>query len=279
MKIAEKCRVAAVGLSLAAAVAFCPLAFAATPEEVEAQINQIGAVTLDSATAIANAQGAYASLPAAQQQMVFNVGTLAAAQQTLEDLQVNALIEKLNAQLYKEHDEVENVDFYFWKGFPATDQTTFILPYFCAVGGDLQPIRLLYDYYGKNWIFYDQIIYNVDGETYRRAVSKDKIIQKTVIDSLGSGAYVWEYGDDIAEPSEIEILKKACTAKKATFRFKGNGTLLDYHMDSYQNDRVAITRVFDAYESLQAASPTVRARALAGMKTNQQGTKFVRLAF
>ena len=153
MKIVQKCRVAAVGLSLAAAVAFCPLAFAATPEEVEAQINQIGAVTLDSATAIANAQGAYASLPAAQQQMVSNAGTLAAAQQALEDLQVNALIEKLNSELYKEHDEVENVDFYFWKGFPATDQTTFILPYFCAMGGDLQPIRLLYEYFGKNWIF------------------------------------------------------------------------------------------------------------------------------
>ena len=217
VKIAEKCRVAAVGLSLAAAVAFCPLAFAATPEEVEAQINQIGAVTLDSATAIAN------------------------------------------SELYKEHDEVENVDFYFWKGFPATDQTTFILPYFCSVGGDLQPIRLMYNYYGKNWIFFDQIIYNVDGETYRRAVSKDKIIQKTVIDSLGSGAYVWEYGDDIAEPGEIEILKKACTAKKATFRFKGNGTLLDYHMESYQNDRVAITRVFDAYESAPVLWPVWKA--------------------
>ena len=55
MKIAEKCRVAAVGLSLAAAVAFCPLAFAATPEEVEAQINQIGTVTLDSATGLCTA--------------------------------------------------------------------------------------------------------------------------------------------------------------------------------------------------------------------------------
>ena len=81
MKIVQKCRVAAVGLSLAAAVAFCPLAFSATPEEVEAQINQIGTVTLESTTAIANAQGAYASLPAAQQQMVSNAGTLAAAQQ------------------------------------------------------------------------------------------------------------------------------------------------------------------------------------------------------
>lgn len=279
MKIAEKCRVAAVGLSLAAAVAFCPLAFAATPEEVEAQINQIGAVTLDSATAIANAQGAYASLPAAQQQMVSNVGTLAAAQQALEDLQVNALIEKLNSELYKEHDEVENVDYYFWSGYPKTDQYTFAMPYFCGRGGDIQPLRMLYIYYDRNWIFYNQIIYNVDGDIYYKPISKDSVSRKTVTDAFGNGVYVWEYGDVVADSEEIRLMKKALTAQSVTIRFKGDNALTDFHMDIHSRHLASISGIFDAYESLQAASPTVRARALAGMESHKQGTKFVRLAF
>ena len=251
---------------------------ATTPEQVEAQINQIGPITLESATAIANAQGSYDSLPDEWKAMVSNYETLKLATEELEDLQVENLTEKLRKSLYKEHDDVENFDIYYWSKWPLSTQTTFILPYFCVKNDEIQPIRLIYTYYGGNWIFWDNIVYSVDGEVYKKyfnTASSQKVLKE-----IGSNyTTVWEVRDEIADPVEIEMLKKSVSAKKAVYRFKGSDSQYDYPMSSYQNDREAITKVLDAYESLMAVSPNVQKRVLENLESHKLGSKFVKIAY
>ncbi len=249
-----------------------------TPEQVEAQINQIGPITLESATAIANAQGAYDSLPDEWKAMVSNYETLKLATEELEDLQVENLTEKLSKSLYKEHDDIENFDIYYWSKWPLSNQTSFILPYFCVSDNEIQPIRLLYTYYGSKWIFWDSIVYSVDGEVYKK--SFDTTASRNVVTEIGTkSTYVWELRDEIADAKEIELLKKSVSAKKAVYRFKGSDSQYDYQMSSYQNDREAITKVLDAYESLMAVSPNVQKRVLENLESHKLGSKFIHIAY
>lgn len=297
MKLGKNVKIAVSGLCIAATLAGAALPTlavspagytsmrqieemndAVTPEQVEALINQIGPITLDSATAIANAQGAYAALPDEWKAMVSNYATLELAQEELEDLQVESLTQKLNKNLYKEHDDVENFDIYYWSKWPLSTQTTYILPYFCVKDGEVQPIRLIYTYYGRNWIFWNNIVYSVDGEVYKKHFDTES--SRKVLTEIGTkSTCVWEFRDEIADPVEIEMLKKSVSAEKAVYRFKGDDAQFDYKMSSYQNDREAITKVFDAYESLMSVSPSVRARVLSNIETHKLGSKFVKIAY
>ncbi len=297
MKLGKNVKIAVSGLCIAATLAGAALPTlavspagytslsqieemndAVTPEQVEALINQIGPITLDSATAIANAQGAYAALPDEWKAMVSNYATLELAQEELEDLQVESLTQKLSKNLYKEHDDVENFDIYYWSKWPLSTQTTYILPYFCVKDGEVQPIRLIYTYYGRNWIFWNNIVYSVDGEVYKKHFDTES--SRKVLTEIGTkSTCVWEFRDEIADPVEIEMLKKSVSAEKAVYRFKGDDAQFDYKMSSYQNDREAITKVFDAYESLMSVSPSVRARVLSNIETHKLGSKFVKIAY
>ena len=298
MKIAEKCKVIVAGAIVAALMAGTALPALAvspaggvpfavlaqqnstvTPEQVEALISQIAPVTLESETAINNAQAAFNSMPTEWQSMVSNYDKLKLYQEELEDLQVDALAEKLNNTVYREHDDVENVDFFFWKDYPKLNQTNFILPYFCVVDNNVQPLRLMYTYYAKNWIFWDEIVYSVDGEVYKKEIDRAKKSEKVVKEIFSGDVYVWELGDDIADEQEISMLKKSISAEKVTYRFKGDNAQFDYKMSTYVNDRNAISQIMEAYDCMSAASPAVRARALEKVEAHKQGSKFIKFAY
>lgn len=300
MKIAEKCKVFVAGAlvaALAAGMSMPALAAtvtgypsiasveqqndAITPEQVEDMIRQIAPVTLESETAILNAQAAYDSMPAEWQAMVSNYEALEIDKQALEDLQVDALAEKLNNTVYREHDDVENADFFFWKDYPKTNQSIFALPYFCMSDNEVQPLRMMYTYYGKHWIFWNQIVYSVDGEVYKKDVDRSLKSEKVVRVIFSNDVDVWELGDDVADPQEIDMLKKSVTGQKVVFRFKGDSTKYDLNMSAsaYKNFKTAISNVLDAYESLKSASPSVRARALEKVEAHKQNSKFINLAY
>lgn len=299
MKIAEKCKVIVAGSLVAALMAgtalpalaaspagdvpFAVLAqqnSAVTPEQVEALISQIAPVTLKSETAINNAQAAFNSMPTEWQSMVSNYDKLKLYQEELEDLQVDALAEKLNNTVYREHDDVENVDFFFWKDAPLTNQAIFALPYFCVVDNNVQPLRMMYSQFRTNWIFWNTIVYSIDGEVYRKTIDSFKIERKTVTQVLSGNVNTWELADDVADPVEIEMLRKAVTAKNAVVRFKGDSMQSDWKLSSFSNrDIKNISGTLQAYDAMLNASPSVRARALEKVEAHKQGSKFLNLSY
>ena len=253
---------------------------AVTPEQVEEMISQIAPVTLESETAINNAQAAFNSMPTEWQSMVSNYDTLQLYQEELENLQVDALAEKLNNTVYREHDDVENVDFFFWKGAPLTNQTIFALPYFCVVDNNVQPLRMMYSQFRTSWIFWNTIVYSIDGEVYKKTIDSSKIERRTVSHILDGKINTWELADDVADPVEIEMLRKAVTAKNAVIRFKGDSMQSDWKL-SYFSDRdiINISGTLQAYDAMLNASPSVRARALEKIEIHKQGSKFLNLSY
>ncbi|MEE0358034.1 MAG: hypothetical protein UDS56_00615 [Faecalibacterium prausnitzii] len=253
---------------------------AVTPEQVEAMILQIAPVTLESETAINNAQAAFDSMPTKWQSMVSNYDKLKLYQEELEDLQVDALAEKLNNTVYREHDDVENVDFFFWKDAPLTNQAIFALPYFCVVDNNVQPLRMMYSQFRTSWIFWNTIVYSIDGEVYKKTIDSSKIERRTVTQVLSGNVNTWELADDVADPVEIEMLRKAVTAKNAVVRFKGDSMQSDWKLSSFSNrDIKNISGTLQAYDAMLNASPSVRAKALEKVEAHKQGSKFLNLSY
>ncbi len=253
---------------------------ATTPEQVEAQINQIGPITLESATAIANAQGAYDSLPDEWKAMVSNYETLKAAQKELEDLQVAELTEKLNAGLYKEHDDVENYDCYLWSGWPISDQSNFAMPYFCiSEKNGIEPMRMMYCSYSGSWLFMNQVVYSVDGEVYQKSLDTTQKFSQVVTEVWTKNIYTWEKIDGFADSKEIEMLRKAASSENAVIRLKGDNKKIDLKLKTMTEYKKSLAAFFDAYDSLMAASPEVREKALANMKSHMSNSKFMRLGY
>jgi hypothetical protein len=247
-----------------------------TPEQVEELINEIGVVTLESATAIENAEKSYEELADNWKPMVSNYSVLQNAQKELQDLQVDDLTQKLCAGLYKEHDDVENYDCYLWAGWPKTDQINFVMPYFCvSPQNGIEPIRMMYGSYRSNWLFLNEVVYSVNGEIYRKTLDTSKRFSKTVVEF--KNVYTWEKIDEIADQKEIEMLRKATVAEDPVIRLKGDGGKVDLHITGlYENYNKSLTAFLNAYDSLMAASPEVQARALANVPSHKSNSKFFR---
>lgn len=247
-----------------------------TPEQVEALINEIGVVTLESATAIENAEKSYEELADNWKPMVSNYSVLQNAQKELQDLQVDDLTQKLCAGLYKEHDDVENYDCYLWAGWPKTDQINFVMPYFCvSPQNGIEPIRMMYSSYRSNWLFLNEVVYSVNGEIYRKTLDTSKRFSKTVVEF--KNVYTWEKIDEIADQKEIEMLRKATVAEDPVIRLKGDSGKVDLHITGlYENYNKSLTAFLNAYDSLMAASPEVQARALANVPSHKSNSKFFR---
>lgn len=298
MKLGKNVKIAVSGLCIAATLAGAALPTlavspagytslsqieemndAVTPEQVEALINQIGPITLDSATAIANAQGAYAALPDEWKAMVSNYATLELAQEELEDLQVSALAEVLNKGFYREYDDVEGTDYFFWKGAPLTDQTNMVFPYFCMTSSGIEPIRIIYSTYGSSWIFWDTIIYSFDGEVYEKKLDYFDVMRKSVKEILTNNVYTWERADDIADKKEIELLRRISKTEKPTIRFKGSNYKKDIRLDRYNEWPKSINNFFEAYDAFISFSPEIREKALEKVEVHKMGSKLSRLAY
>ena len=247
-----------------------------TPEQVEKLINEIGVVTLESATAIENAEKSYEELSDNWKPMVSNYSVLQNAQKELQDLQVDDLTQKLCAGLYKEHDDVENYDCYLWAGWPKTDQINFVMPYFCvSPQNGIEPLRMMYGSYRSNWLFLNEVVYSVNGEIYRKTLDTSKRFSKTVVEF--KNVYTWEKIDEIADQKEIEMLRKATVAEDPVIRLKGDGGKVDLHITGlYENYNKSLTAFLNAYDSLMAASPEVQARALANVPSHKSNSKFFR---
>ena len=195
-----------LGLSLALmfSLAACGKSEAATA--VDEQIAAIGEVTLESADAVDAAQAALDALSDADAAKVSNADVLTAAAEQLKALR-QAQVDSLLAGMRLEEDKVRGIRFYNPKGWVyydsntwAADQRCFILPY---LGQDSTHtwLRLVLNYTGDDWVFFKQILMNIDGEQHQKSFSYFDVVRDN------SGGRVWEYIDlDVSNDSDVEWL-------------------------------------------------------------------------
>lgn len=125
------------------------------------------------------------------------------------------------SKLKKHHDNVEDVTWYNPSCVPKYINSSSTFYIYLGRKGDQYWLRWKGVYLGDDWVFFDNIVINVDGEQHRRSFRRD--------DLLHDNAYgnVWEVFDIIPSSSDIELLEKIAESNSAVIRYKGD----DYNAD------------------------------------------------
>lgn len=266
MKIAEKCKIAVAGLSIAAVLASCPVALAvspagytsfaeveqcndaAMPEQVVDLIEQIGTVTTARRPAIVAALTAYNQLDDAGKAAVTNYAVLAEAQQVLG-------IKDALAKCSVDFDKVERS----W-------DINAPYAYTCDANGVcyLLPWFQIHEEKGQ-YTLYPGIEFLYQGT---KNVAMDKVVVRAG-DSLesfeGRGPFTdvepcYELTVHSLSEDGVQWLHTILAQPEIIVRFNGSIGSADYTVTP--ENRQAITDVLNLYDLLQAATPEVRAKAL-----------------
>ena len=208
-------------------------------------INQIGDVTLESAEMIEAADAAYNNVESTRRSDVTNYNTLLDARSAYSTLQQKAkeqARQQALSRLKKETDTVENRTWYYPSSYPKYINTrSFVLPYLGEVDGQLY-MRLKFDYVGDDWVFFDQVIINIDGD---------------VVDTIDFGytdverdtalyGHLYECADIAPTDRQIGFLRKIADSQKTVIRFKGNYA---YDLTVSEKDKQGIKDILAVYDS------------------------------
>lgn len=217
-------------------------------DPVIALIDAIGTVTIDSGDAINKAQTAYDALDSDLKSLVTNAQTLTDATKALDDLRIAEANKKLSA-LRLQEDEVRGYKFYYPRVFPfydsfgywGADVRCFALPYLSVSGNNVY-LRLVCDYTSSDWVFFEKIIFSVDGKNYTKYFDYFDVTRDN---EYGD---VWEYVDIECSESDIEMLEAIAASTKTIVRFEGDDYYYDFTVSG--SDKTAIKEMVDIYKAL-----------------------------
>ena len=220
----------------------------AAVKEIEAAISAIGSpVTIDALEAVNTARDLYDKAAADVQSDVSNLAVLEAAEAELDILKEAALGELLGT-FRKEEDKVRGMTFYYpsnmkWysDGWVA-DQRSFIIPYLGTSSTNTW-LRLLYNYTGSDWIFFEQVTIAADDQRFYDFFSYWDVVRDN------SGGRVWEYIDVEVSDSDIEMLRAIADSEETIIRFEGDDYC--YDLTVTDADKTGIRQVLEAYELMK----------------------------
>lgn len=215
-------------------------------QQVISAIDAIGTVTLNSKTAIDNAQNLYNKLNESEKKSINNYNVLTQAQQTYTSLQAKAKEQALNAALSKlvlDYDEFKDVKFYNPSTMPRyIDTRSYFLPYI-GISSSNKWMRICANYTDDDWIFFENLIILVDGKRYTKSFSYSDIERDN------DRGDVWEYADWTATDTDIAMLREIANSSSTKIRFSGNYT---YDLTVSSSDKKAIKQVLEAYDLLKS---------------------------
>ena len=224
---------------------------APTAESVAGLIAQIGDVTLSSGGKIDKAATAYSQLDEASRALVPNVDVLTEAQQVFQ-------LEQALEPLYIARDDIEQKTVIAPQKDLVKLRRVAVMPIFVYSDSQgLSPLRIVAEYYGDRWVFFQQIVISTDGESYTKSFASNEVSRDNAY------GYVWEWSEFDASDEEIGVLQKMASAKKTVLRYKGKRV---YDLQIGKRDKKCIADTLNAYRLMQNASETVRAKALAGVQ-------------
>lgn len=227
--------------------------------EVDDKIAAIGEVTIESESELYQLKEEVNDLSSAQKKFLTNEDKLDDALEKLEKLKKERAekVREINRQkgneLLKEmqlkKDDVKNIKFYRpeaipcdWQGNRQPNVRSFVLPYI-GIRDENVWLRLLYNYTGEDWVFFEKVIFAIDDERYT------KNFDFTDITRDNSGRKVWEFVDTEVTDSDQKLLWDIVKSTKTIIRFQGD----DYHHDIIvsEEDKTAIENVLTAYSYLK----------------------------
>jgi len=145
------------------------------------------------------------------------------------------------------YDKVNKLTWYEHKNQPRyADTCCYIYPYIGRYDSGYTWLGVRLDYTDAQtdggWIFYDTVIFSVDGENTTKTFNRSEIVRD-------NDTEVWEIADFVPTASEIELLKDIANSTETIIRFQGD----EYHYDHVvtNKEKAAIVDVLAAYEYLK----------------------------
>ena len=139
---------------------------------------------------------------------------------------------------------MRKTSFYYPSSFPEyINDRSYAL---CYVGDSESStwVRIVYDYVGTDWVFWKELIFLVDGNTYTRTINYFDI------EHDNSGGQVWEYIDFTADEDDLKLFAAIAASDEAIVRFEGDGGKR-YDLTVSQEDKDSIRDVLAVYEYLR----------------------------
>ncbi len=138
-------------------------------------------------------------------------------------------------------DTFKGITWYHDKSTPKYRNANAFELYFGTQKGANTTLRLVIQYYGKDWLFIEKYLFNVDGYTYEIDPSYGDV-------ETDSDSKVWEWFDTKPNTGEVALIKRIIKSKKAIMRLEGSQYYKDVTITSTQ--KKALGRVLTVYAGL-----------------------------
>lgn len=164
--------------------------------------------------------------------------------QYIEDFNEYKKIEKkrIESNIHKETDKVEGINWYYAKNTPK-DITNFSFYSYVGQRNNRYWLRFKTGFHKSNWIFFEKILINADGNRFE--IPFDEYKDKKT--EVSSGVYEWV--DIFVSDFLLIKLKEITEAKSVTVRFEGDKYHEDYTVSNSQKER--LKQIIEFYELKQ----------------------------
>ncbi|MCI6711858.1 MAG: hypothetical protein MR576_07765 [Firmicutes bacterium] len=209
-------------------------------EQVDTLIAEIGTVTTASKEKINNARSAYDALDKDASAKVSKLQVLTSAESEYKNISKNNLLSKMRS----ETDKVQNCTFYYPKAYPDyVDRRSHVLPY---IGYNSTSTWMCMEssYKGSEWIFWESLIFVIDGNTQTKTFNYYDINRET--SNVGG---VYECYNGVIDSLDIELFRKIADSNETIIRFNGDNH--NYDLTVSASDKQAIKDVLDLYDILK----------------------------
>lgn len=156
----------------------------------------------------------------------------------------NKRLKSLLGKFSKDVDEVEGNTFYMPNSIPkyVNDRCSFAV--YLGTSKNNTWLRWRLSYTGDNWVFFEKIIINVDGEKWTRKFDYYNDISRD--NKYGD---VWEVADINPTNLDIQWIDKIASSTKTIVRFEGDNRSYDYTVTS--KDKQGLKDILEAYELMK----------------------------
>ena len=214
-------------------------------KESEKLISQIGEVNMEKEHIIVDARKTVnLLLDSSYITNISNIEELSKAEKELERIKEQKRTDEFNdvmTRVKKEYDKVDDSTRYKHRNMPYyVNVRSYVLP-MIAEG----TLAILWSYTGDDWIFWDKVIINIDGEKHTK--SFDGLFDKPKRDNRAGD--VWEVAHSIVystESDDYKLLEKIANSKETIVRFQGEKS---YDLYVSASDKQAIKDMFFVYKN------------------------------
>ena len=146
------------------------------------------------------------------------------------------------ANLNTSYDKVRKITWYQHKNRPKyIDTACYIYPYIGRTDSGTTGLRVKLNYTGDTWLFYDNVIYSVDGENTTQKFDYGDVTRD-------NDTEVWETADFTADNSVVALLIEIANSDETIIRFRGDKYYYDHTVTV--KEKAAILEVLAAFDYL-----------------------------